>query len=383
MAVTLLYLKTNRNTLINIFLGSHHMRYPLFSVPLLASTLMLFSLQSFASSPQKGDFLGGIETDYPTWFKDSFLNFPEDLTEATGEGKRLVIFFHQDGCPYCNALVQRNFSQKEITEKAQKNFDIIAINMWGDRPVTHFDGQQYTEKTFAEKLKVQFTPTIIFFDEQGNVALRINGYRSPQRFSLDLNYVAQRKEKEISYRDFIQANLPASKASKTLNTEPFFSKPPFDFSAKARKNKRPFAVFFEQKDCPNCDFLHKKILPDTELLNIIKQFDVVQLDMWSKTPVITPEGEKITAREWAKKLNVEYAPSILVFNPQGKEIIRTEAFFKVFHTQGILSYVLSGSYKQQPSFQRYLTDYADHFRELGQDVDIWRYADEEIGENKP
>ncbi len=358
------------------------MRYPFFSIPLLASTLALFSPEPFAA-PQKGEFFGGIETEYPAWFKESFLDFSEDLAEATSEGKRLVIFFHQDGCPYCNALVERNFSQKDIAEKAQKNFDMIAINMWGDRPVTDLDGQQYTEKTFAEKLRVQFTPTIIFFDEQGKVVLRINGYRAPQRFSLDLDYVAQHKEKNTGYRDFIQANRPASKASKTLNTEPFFSKPPFDFSAKTGKNKQPFAVFFEQKDCPNCDFLHSKILPDTRLLNIIKQFDVIQLDMWSKTPVITPEGDRMTAREWAKKLKVEYAPSILVFNPQGKEIIRTEAFFKVFHTQAVLNYVLSKGYKKQPSFQRYLTDYADHFREQGQDVDIWRYADEKIGEKTP
>jgi len=382
VAGTLLYLTGNRNTSINIFLGSHHMRYPFLSTSLFASALLFFSLEAFASS-QKGEFFGGIETEYPSWFKDSFLDFSEDLAEAASEGKRLVIFFHQDGCPYCNALVQRNFSQKDIAEKAQKNFDIIAINMWGDRPVTHVDGQEYTEKTFAEKLKVQFTPTVIFFDEQGKIALRINGYHSPQHFSLDLDYVAQHKEKEISYRDFMQANRPASKANKTLNTKPFFSKPPFDFSAKVGKNKRPFAVFFEQKDCPNCDFLHRKILPDTELLDIIKQFDVVQLDMWSKTPVITPEGEKMTAREWAKKLKVEYAPSILVFNPLGKEIIRTEAFFKVFHTQGILSYVLSESYKKQPSFQRYLTDYADHFREQGRDVDIWRYANEKVGGKAP
>jgi len=358
------------------------MRYPFLSTSLFASALLFFSLEAFATS-QKGEFFGGIETEYPSWFKDSFLDFSEDLAEAASEGKRLVIFFHQDGCPYCNALVQRNFSQKNIAEKAQKNFDIIAINMWGDRPVTHVDGQEYTEKTFAEKLKVQFTPTVIFFDEQGKVALRINGYHSPQHFNLDLDYVAQHKEKEISYRDFMQANRPASKANKTLNAKPFFSKPPFDFSAKVGKNKPPFAVFFEQKDCPNCDFLHKKILPDTELLDIIKQFDVVQLDMWSKTPVITPEGEKMTAREWAKKLKVEYAPSILVFNPLGKEIIRTEAFFKVFHTQGILSYVLSESYKKQPSFQRYLTDYADHFREQGRDVDIWRYANEKVGGKPP
>ena len=137
------------------------MRYPFLSTSLFASALLFFSLEAFATS-QKGEFFGGIETEYPSWFKDSFLDFSEDLAEAASEGKRLVIFFHQDGCPYCNALVQRNFSQKNIAEKAQKNFDIIAINMWGDRPVTHVDGQEYTEKTFAEKLKVQFTPTVIF-----------------------------------------------------------------------------------------------------------------------------------------------------------------------------------------------------------------------------
>ena len=59
------------------------------------------------------------------------------------------------------------------------------------------------------------------------------------------------------------------------------------------------------------------------------------------------------------------------FNEKGKEIIRSEAFFKVFHTQGIFDYVLSGSYKKQPSFQRYLTERADHIMEQGKNVDIW------------
>ena len=98
--------------------------------------------------------------------------------------------------------------------------------------------------------------------------------------------------------------------------------------------------------------------------------------MWSTTPVVTPSGEKMTAREWAKKLDVQFAPSIVVFNKQGKEIIRSEAFFKVFHTQGIFNYVLSNSYKKEPSFQRYLSEYAEHFREEGNNVNIWRYANE-------
>ena len=353
-------------------------------ISLITSSIYLFlgaaayAASETASSPVKeGEFLGAKDTEYPDWFKEGFLDIREDIQEANEAGKRVVIFFYQNGCPYCNALVERNFAQKEIKEKAQQSFDIIAINMWGDRTVTNVDGKQYLEKTFAEHFKVQFTPTVLFFNEQGKVVLRLNGYRSPQRFSVDLDYVAKRKESEISYRDYVKANIPEIRANKELNKQDFFSKGPFDFSKAARKgSKRPFAIFFEQKDCPNCDLLHTKVIPDKDLLEIINQFDVAQLDMWSKTPVITPSGEKLTAKEWAKKLDVEFAPSIIVFNPEGKEIIRSEAFFKVFHTQGIFNYVLSEGYKKEPSFQRYLSGYAEQLREHGKDVNIWRYANE-------
>jgi len=352
----------------------------------LFATLLLFMLTSSfavcASEKPEGQFFGGIETEYPDWFKHSFLDLQEDIKEAANEGKRLVIFFHQDGCPYCNALVERNFAQKDIAEKAQQHFEIITINMWGDRPVTYIDGKQYLEKTLAEALKVQFTPTVIFFDEKGEVTLRINGYHSPQRFNLDLDYASKNNQTKLSYRDFMKANRPQSKTSKTLNSETFFNKDGYDYSAKVGKNGRPFAVFFEQKDCPDCDRLHTKILPDKELLSVIKQFDNTQLDMWSKTPIVTPQGEKMTAREWAKKLDIKYAPSIVVFNSEGKEVIRSEADFKVFHTQGIFHYVLSGAYRKQPSFQRYLNEYAEHFREQGSNVDIWRYANEKPGKRE-
>ncbi|NOX77254.1 MAG: thioredoxin fold domain-containing protein [Gammaproteobacteria bacterium] len=325
---------------------------------------------------ETGQFLGDRNTEYPTWFKDSFLDLQEDIDEASAKGKRLMLFFYQDGCPYCNALVERNLAQKDIEQKVRKNLDVIAINMWGDRSVTHVDGKVYSEKTLAAKLKVQFTPTVLFFGEHANVILRLNGYRSPQRFSMDVDYVVQRKEKEHTYRDYVAANRPAVRTRKKLNSEVFFQKGKVDLSQKARSPGRPFAVFFEQQDCPNCDRLHNTVLPDIQLRAVMKNVDIVQLDMWSKNPLTTPDGDTMSAREWAKKLDVRYAPSIVIFNPQGKEIIRTEAFFKVFHTQAVFSYVLSEAYRKQPSFQRYLSEYADHLREQGRDVNIWRLADE-------
>lgn len=344
---------------------------------ILIAALFLNSPVS-AESP-KGKFFGAMDTEFPSWFKESFLDLKEDINEAAAQNKRVMLFFQQAGCPYCNALVERNLSQKDIADKVRKNLDVIAINMWGDKELTHVDGQQYTEKTFAEALKVQFTPTLIFFNEAGEIILRLNGYRPPQRFDVDIDYVIQKKEREMSYRDFVTANTPASKTGKKLVDEDFFSAAPYDFSAPSPGGKRPSAVFFEQKDCPNCELLHAKVLSEPELRATIAQFHTVQLDMWSPTPVITHDGRKTTAREWAKALDVKYAPSIILFDETGKEVIRTEAFFKVFHNLGVFQYVLSGAHRNQPSFQRYLSDYADQRREQGLDVDIWRLSDEEPG----
>ena len=72
----------------------------------------------------------------PPWFKDSFLDIREDLEEATTVGKRLILCFYQDGCRYCTRLLKNNFGNREIAQKTQQHFEVIAINMWGDREVT-------------------------------------------------------------------------------------------------------------------------------------------------------------------------------------------------------------------------------------------------------
>jgi len=333
--------------------------------------LGMFSLQAIAES-DKGKFFGAKHTDYPTWFKESFLDFNEDLKEASAAGKRVMIFFHQEGCPYCNALVERNLAQKNIQQLMKSKFDVIAINMWGDRELTYINGKQYSEKSLAAALRVQFTPTLLFFDEKGKVILRLNGYRAPDRFKVELDYVAQKQEKKSSPRDYIKAHYVPGKSSQTIHAEPFFKSGPINLSAK-NKNK-PYVIFFEQKDCPDCDTLHSKVLPDKGIREILSKFDVYQLDMWSKTAVVTADGKTTTARDWAKKLAIEFAPSILIFDRDDKEVIRSEAFFKLFHTAGILDYVNSGAYKKEPSFQRYLSERADQIRESGKDVDIWQYA---------
>ena len=97
---------------------------------------------------------------------------------------------------------------------------------------------------------------------------------------------------------------------------------------------------------------------------------MIQLDIWSQTPVTTPNGKVTTASEWAKTLDVKYAPSMVFFDTSGKEVFRIEAYLKSFHVQSILDYVSSAAYKEEPSFQRYIEARADHLREQGVKINI-------------
>jgi len=346
------------------------MRFPsltgLLVVPLFISIVSGAGLQ--AQSAERGKFFGARETVYPEWFKDSFLDLREDIGDAAAAGRRVVIFFHQSGCPYCNLLVERNLSQKDIQDIMRKDMDVIELNMFGDREVTALDGISKTEKAFADAMKVQFTPTLLFFDEQGRVILRLNGYIPPQNFKLALEYARGRLEREISYRKYLAQNRPPAPAG-SLAREDFFANPPYLLN---RGEERPLIILFEQRQCPDCDRLHDELLPDPEIRRLLKRYEVVQLDMWSGTPLVTPEGKTVTAREWARELGVIYAPTLVVMDPGGSEIIRSEAVFKRFHTASILGYGLDGSYLQEPSFQRYLSTRSEHIREQGKDVDIWK-----------
>ena len=346
----------------------------------LSAFLFLFvaiPLYAAESQPHKhGAYYGGKATEYPSWFKESFLDLREDIHEAEKANKRVVIMFTQDNCPYCNLLVERNLSQRGIVDTLKTKFDVIAINMWGDREVTGLDGKTYTEKNFAAALKVQFTPTLMFFDEAGNTILRLNGYVPPARMQAALDWVAGRHEKTQAFRDFVAAREVPAKAAGALISQPFFKKTA-DLRRKG-KGAKPLAVFFEQKDCPDCEVLHRRVLADPELRAELGRFDNVQLDMWSNEPVTTPSGRRMPVREWARLLGVNYAPGIVLFDADGKETIRWESSFRVFHTLGMFTYTSTGEYRKEPSFQRYLSAKAEHIRESGRDVNIWRYADEPV-----
>lgn len=344
--------------------------------------VMLCSLSVFAAQPGTDAGLneGLVNPGYqekPDWFKDSFLDIREDVTEASDAEKRVILYFYQDGCPYCDKLLKDNFGNPEIADATRKYFDVIAINMWGDRSVVDFEGEDSTEKNFAAALKVQYTPTLLFLNEAGEVIFRINGYYEPPRFNLVLSYVAGKHEKNGSIQDYYD-KLVAQQSSGQDTKQSAAKQPviadslphPLQLKDARAGSGRPLMLVVEQADCAACEELHKDIFTRREVGYALSNLDIAQLDQNSTDTLQTPNGREMQAGEWLKELDIKYTPSLLFFDRDGKEVFRTEGYLKTFHVHGAMDYVIAGAYQWQPEFQRFLQHRTEAMAARGFEVDL-------------
>ena len=299
----------------------------------------------------------------PEWFKASFLEFADDIREAKEANKKgIAIYFGQKDCAYCKALMEVNLQTPDIASYVQKHFDVIALDIWNSRQVTDLNGETMTEREFSIKHNTNFTPSFLFYDADGNLALRLRGYYPPYAFRAALKYVAEGFYKEESLASYMErADPPGKFELEEMNDEPFFMRPPYALDRRHFAAEKPLVVFFEQQSCHACDILHTEPLGKREIRDMIRQFDAVQLDVNSDVPVLTPSGEHLTAREWANKLDVFYTPALIFFDESGKEIIRLDSVAGQHRLQGVMRYVLSKAYEKYPTYLEYRFGRRDAF----------------------
>ncbi len=318
--------------------------------------LLLLAQASPGASPEEPGFDDSPLREaisLPDWFKMSFLELQEDLADARKNGKRgIIIYFGQKRCPYCKAQLENNWGQKDILNYTLRYFDVIAINVRGQKPVIDLQGREWTEKTWSVAQNTNFTPSLIFYDLQGREALRLRGYRPPYQFRAALEYVADGHYREESFRDYLaRAEKAFSYGKDGLNEDEIFQPPPYLLDRSRIPAQRPLLITFERPRCHACDVLHGGPFNDPRIRRLLRDFDVVQLNMQADTPLLTPKGKKTTTRRWAESLGLDYAPTLIFFDEHGREIIRIDSVVWFYRLRNVLNYVRSGAWRQQRNFQ--------------------------------
>lgn len=292
------------------------------------------------------------ELVYPDWFKSTLGDLRDDLKQARRAGKKSIItYFGQKRCAYCEQFIKTSLSDPDILNYLKQHYDVIAFDIWGIDDIIDTDGQVYTERDLSIHYKTNFTPSLVFYDENGKPVFRLRGFYPPYKFRAALKYVTEGFYKKETFKEYLErAEQGEFFRLAGLNERDFFSVPPYDLPA-LLKNGKPLVVFFEQGNCHACDLLHTGPLEKEPTLQEIKKMNAIQLNMWKDTAVITPDGMETTAREWAKQLNIFYAPTLVFFSPDGKEVIRLDSVTQFYRLWGVLDYVNSEGYKQENNYQ--------------------------------
>jgi thioredoxin-related protein len=105
-------------------------------------------------------------------------DFSQLAKKARAENKIILLEVSADDCGYCE-LLEEEFIKPMLRSGDYTDVLIRKINMDSFHTIKNFSGDKTNPVEFTSRLKINFTPTLLFFDGHGNeVSQRILGINS-------------------------------------------------------------------------------------------------------------------------------------------------------------------------------------------------------------
>ncbi len=135
-----------------------------------------------------------------------------DALKAQKENpKKILMDAYTDWCGPCKLMDRNTFGNANVAKFVNKNFYAVKFNAEGEEEI-NYDGQTFTnpnydpsragrrnhQHDFAKALKITAYPTIVFFDEKGDVIAPIPGYHKPKEIELFLNMMLKDDYKNLN-----------------------------------------------------------------------------------------------------------------------------------------------------------------------------------------
>ena len=336
----------------------------------LAVTIMLLLICQFAWA--EGDVMdkyqigghGKANVKFPDWFKESFLDLRDDLEDARKAGKRgVIVFLSQKNCNHCQAFIETTLSDPAILKRVQKNYDVIAFDIFNDLELTDIDGSVSTIKNFADQQRARFTPALLFYGVEGKRLLKIIGFYPPEKFSRVLDYIDGGYYQREALGQYLRKDRGGAGQQDIQYDYSLFARPPYALDRTRFKGQQPILVLFEAPNCAPCQRFHQGVLKTEEVRRLMSDFEAVQLNtMDNASKVKLPSGRYLTPQQWSKELQLAYDYSVLFFDENGVEVHRLDSETGRDRMSGSMQYVLEKSYLRHEQFLQWRKENAIKLR---------------------
>jgi len=280
--------------------------------------IVALSLGAFASFSTA--IAQGPESRDPreVFFAQSFGDLPEELEEAKQAGKLgLMLFFEQEGCPYCERMMKNILNRPEVQDWYRERFVSIAVDINGDVELRDVDGITLPSKVFAEHRRVKTTPTISFLDLNGaEVYRRVTMVSSADEFLMMGRYIAEGRYTDTTWKDYA-AEHPQVLNSATVRQVVDFR----EEAARATEYGEAILLAVTREGCSYCAKLRREILsPMVRSGEYTGRVLIREMMMEPSAAVTDFNGRSTSTAEMAARWGVEITPTVLLLDTTGEPL---------------------------------------------------------------
>lgn len=144
----------------------------------------------------------------------NWVTFEEALALQKKKPKKIMMDVYTNWCGPCKMLDRNTFKNADVAKYVNDNYYAVKFNAEGN-DVVKYKGTTYSNKNYKAEmssrrngvhdltraLQVNAYPTIVFFDEKGDLIFPVRGYQNPQQLELYLKMFLDDKHKDMKTQE--------------------------------------------------------------------------------------------------------------------------------------------------------------------------------------
>ena len=149
--------------------------------------------------------------------KIKWMSMDDALAAQAKNPKKIFVDMYTNWCGPCKLLDKNTFSNKDVISYINEHYYAVKFNAEGKESIV-FEDFTYTNPNyregrrgrnathfFADALKLQGYPSLVFFESDGSLIQAVPGYKTPEQLELFLKMIASNDYKDVNTGEKWQA----------------------------------------------------------------------------------------------------------------------------------------------------------------------------------
>jgi len=144
----------------------------------------------------------------------NWMTMDEAISAQTNNPKKIMMDAYTNWCGPCKLLDKKTFHNADVVRYINENYYAVKFNAEGNENISYKDqifsnpgynaskkNSRNSQHQLAQALEISAYPTVVFFDEKGNILIPLKGYKSPQQLELYLKLFSNDGHKNITTQE--------------------------------------------------------------------------------------------------------------------------------------------------------------------------------------